>query len=191
MSSPEIQKHVLLHVCCAPCIIYPLKKLKLLNYKVTGFFYNPNIQPEAEYALRKKNIEKFSQCFNCDIIYAANYTADDFFQAIGNAISPPERCQLCWELRLKQTAHYAKENNFDLFTSTLLVSPYQDRILLKQAGEKTAREQGVEFLFYDFSEGYPESVTISRELGMYRQKYCGCKYSLEEKTKEKKIKDKQ
>lgn len=177
-----MQKRILLHMCCAPCEIYPLKKLREMNYDVGGFFYNPNIYPYDEYALRKKYVVEYSNRVNCNIYFSDGYHDEEFKEAIKDDLEAPARCEKCWDLRLRKTAAHAKRIKVDLFTTTLLVSPYQDKQAIKRIGENAAAEFGVSFFYYDFSEGYRESVNISRQEQLYRQKYCGCKYSLAERS---------
>ncbi len=174
-------KKILLHICCAPCEIYPLKKLRAMNYDVGGFFYNPNIYPYDEYALRKKYVMEYSNRVNCDIYFCEGYAEDEFKEAVKDALQRPQRCLNCWYLRLKKTAEHAKKIGVKTFTTTLLVSPYQDKHAIKRLGEKAAAECGVSFFYYDFSEGYREAVRISKLEQLYRQKYCGCQYSLAER----------
>ncbi len=176
------RKRILLHMCCAPCEIYPLKKLRSMNYDVGGFFYNPNIFPQDEHALRKKYVMEYSNRVNCDIYFYAGYPEEEFKEAIKDNFEKPQRCMSCWYLRLKRTAEHAKKINVEIFTTTLLVSPYQDKLAIKRLGEKAAAENGVSFFYYDFSDGYQEAVRISRMEQLYRQKYCGCQYSLAERT---------
>ena len=178
-------KSILLHMCCAPCEIYPLKKLRSMDYEVGGFFYNPNIYPHDEYALRKKYVMEYSNRVNCDIYFSQGYQDEDFNEAVKDNLEEPQRCVNCWYLRLKKTAEHAKKIRVDAFTTTLLVSPYQDKQAIKLIGERAAQETGVSFFYYDFSEGYQEAVKISKLEQLYRQKYCGCKYSLAQRSKVK------
>lgn len=168
---------ILIHTCCAPCLIYPSKRLKLKGFEIESFFYNPNIHPQEEYLKRKEQVENYTKQLNVKM-HVPSYDIRDFFRKINNKEEAPLRCNLCWQLRLKKTAQFAKENNFDAFTSTLLISPYQDQEALKDIGEKCAEEAGVKFYYEDFRAGFQESVAESKSEDMYRQKYCGCLYSL-------------
>ena len=112
---------LLLHTCCAPCLFYPLEKLSLEGFEVTGFFYNPNIHPFAEYSRRKEALAVLAS--GIEIIYA-EYLPSEFFRAVNLKETAPERCGICWRMRLKKTAQAAKESGFQYFTTTLLVSPY-------------------------------------------------------------------
>lgn len=168
---------ILMHVCCAPCLIFPLKELMEEDFEVKGFFYNPNIYPQEEYNRRKKTLAEYSKKIDFNVDFPQGYDFDKYLDSTAQNKEKPERCQNCWSLRLKKTAQRAKELNFDGFTTTLLVSPYQDNLLIKEIGEKIASERGMKFYFRDFQQGYKESVRISKEENLYRQKYCGCSFS--------------
>lgn len=176
------KKDIVLHICCAPCQIYPLQKLRSKDYSVRGFFYNPNIHPQQEYNRRKKTVLEYSGDVCCDVYICPDDHRDEFFNAISHTQTKPKRCQICWFMRLKKTAEYAKKINVNTFTTTLLVSPYQDSSLLKSIGEKVAAWAGVDFYFQDFKQGYQQALRISKEQGLYRQKYCGCLFSLKERN---------
>jgi len=167
---------LLLHTCCAPCLMYPLEQLKKKGYEVTGFFYNPNIHPFAEYKKRKQAVEDFSRKANLEVIFP-EYRPAEFFQAANTKEEGKERCVLCWTLRLKKTAKSAKERGFESFTTTLLVSPYQDQEALKKIGHDAASEEGIEFYDEDFRPGFKKAHEEARIKGIYCQNYCGCIYS--------------
>ncbi len=166
---------LLLHTCCAPCLIYPLERLNEKGFEVTGFFYNPNIHPFAEYQNRRRAIEDFIKPDNTAVIYP-EYNPAEFFQAV-NLKETNGRCSICWALRLKITAKAAKERGFSHFSTTLLVSPYQNQELLKEIGNSIAGSEGVEFYYEDFRPGFRKAHDIARAKGVYCQKYCGCLYS--------------
>ena len=166
---------LLLHTCCAPCLIYPLEKLAEKWFEVTGFFYNPNVHPFAEYQTRKQAIESFIKQNHIEVIYP-EYNPAEFFQAV-NLKERNGRCSVCWSLRLKTTARVAKEKGFSHFSTTLLVSPYQDQELLKQIGSDISAQEGIEFYYEDFRPGFKKAHDIARAQNIYCQKYCGCIYS--------------
>jgi len=166
---------LLLHTCCAPCLIYPLEKLSLEGFKVTGFFYNPNIHPFSEYIKRKEAFGALG--LDLEIIYP-KYSPSEFFRAVNLKEESPGRCKICWRLRLKQTAQAAKQAGFNHFTTTLLVSPYQDQELLKRIGKQVEEEEGVEFYYADFRPGFRSAHGQARARSIYCQKYCGCIYSM-------------
>lgn len=167
---------LLLHTCCGPCEIYPLEQLKAKGFEVSGFFYNPNIHPLSEYKNRKQAVEDFSKTADIEIIFP-EYNPAEFFQAVNGRETNPGRCPLCWRLRLKKTAKAAREKGFDSFSTTLLVSPYQDQELLKKIGRDISKEEGIEFYYEDFRPGFRKAHNEARAQGLYLQKYCGCIYS--------------
>ncbi|MCM8778191.1 MAG: epoxyqueuosine reductase QueH [Candidatus Omnitrophica bacterium] len=167
---------LLLHICCAPCTIYPLSFLKEKGFEVTGFFYNPNIHPEEEFVRRRDALYEFFRREVGEVIYF-DYLPEDFFIRIEPELSPAERCPQCWRLRLEKTALYAQEHNFDYFSTTLLVSPYQDQAKLRTLGEELSQKYKVKFFFEDFRTGFREAHRKANEWGLYLQKYCGCVYS--------------
>ena len=167
---------ILLHTCCAPCLIYPVKRLQDEGFKVKAFYYNPNIHPFSEYNRRKEALETLSKELQVEI-ESPEYRPSEFFQAINTKEARPERCVICWSLRLGKTAKQAKEQGFDAFTSTLLVSPYQDQEMLKVLGDQAASEAGVRFYYEDFRPGFRKAKDQAKVKGIYMQKYCGCIYS--------------
>jgi epoxyqueuosine reductase len=173
---------LLLHTCCAPCLIYPVERLAEKVFEVTGFFYNPNIHPFAEYQARKLAIEGFAQPNNIEMIYP-EYDPADFFHAV-HLKERNGRCSVCWYMRLKVTAREAKSRGFSHFSTTLLVSPYQDQELLKEIGGTISREEGVDFYYEDFRPGFKKAHDIARSQNIYCQKYCGCLYSEIERCKQ-------
>ena len=166
---------ILLHTCCAPCLIFPLEKLRQEGFSVSGFFYNPNIHPFSEYKNRQQAVGDFSKTVGLDVFYP-EYRPQEFFQAVNTRETSLERCSLCWHLRLDKTAWEAKEKGYTHFSSTLLVSPYQDQELLKQIGSDIAKEAGINFYYADFRLGFRKAHDQARAQGIYCQKYCGCIY---------------
>jgi len=174
---------LLLHICCTPCALYPIKKLLSGKFKeVAGFYYNPNIHPPSEYKRRCDAVRESEKELGLKVIYPP-YEIEEYFKKISSKETSPQRCQVCWELRLSETANFAKENGFDSFTTTLLISPYQDHDLVKKIGEDVACEKNIEFYYEDFRKGFRESQQEAREHNIYRQKYCGCVFSELEKVK--------
>jgi hypothetical protein len=170
---------LLLHICCAPCLIYPLERLKEEGFEVAGFFYNPNIHPLSEYKNRKQALENFIKLGpvpNIEVIYP-EYRPEEFFRAVNLKEANHTRCRICWSLRLKATADTARSKGFSHFSTTLLVSPYQDQELLREIGSSIGKEEGVEFYYEDFRPGFKSAHKQAHALGIYCQKYCGCIYS--------------
>ena len=178
------KRKMLLHICCAPCSTFPLKNLceNHQEFDITGYFYNPNIHPYKEFKKRLDTLKLFAEKTNLNLIVDSNYDIEDFIrEQIKSIDSGKDRCLKCYTLRLKQVASFAKENNFDVFSTTLLVSPYQKHDLIKLSGEIISSELGVDFYYQDFREGWHEGVQISKDLELYRQPYCGCIFSEKER----------
>lgn len=169
----------LIHCCCANCLIYPLKVLQREGWEVMGFFYNPNIHPYQEYRRRLDAVRTYEGQAAVQVIYRDEYDLEDFLRGV--AFREEERCRFCYHLRLEATAQVAKRGKFDAFTTTLLYSKQQNHELIKSIGEAVGKEQGVQFLYRDFRNGWKEGIEESKALGLYRQGYCGCIYSEKER----------
>lgn len=170
---------VLLHTCCGPCAIYPLEYLRQEGHEVQGYFFNPNIHPYSEYIRRKEALSNYAAASNWPVIFATDYPVEEYFRQV--AYREAERCRFCYLLRLRQTARLARKGKFDAFTTTLLVSPFQKHGLVKETGNVVGQEFGVPFYYVDFRPGFKYGVQRSRELGLYRQQYCGCIFSEKER----------
>ena len=166
-------------MCCGPCSAFPLKKLREMGYEPTGYFFNPNIHPYKEFMHRLETAREFATKMNLEIITDDNYTLEEFLRSALNA--PNGRCYMCYELRLRQVARVAKENGYDCFTTSLLVSPYQKHELITQIAKKIAEEEKITFIYEDFRPGWYDGVKISRDLELYRKPYCGCIFSEKER----------
>ena len=173
---------ILLHTCCAPCMIFPLEQLRRNKHEVEGYFFNPNVHPYTEYLKRREAVEQFSKQSSVMVHYP-EYFPSDFFHEIHTKEAHPERCGLCWTFRLKAAARVAKEQGFDAFTTTLLVSPYQDQALLQKIGIALAQTEEISFYYEDFRPGFRVSHQQAKAHGLYCQKYCGCLYSEVERCK--------
>ena len=167
--------NLLLHICCAPCTIYPLKILRQTNFSVHGFFYNPNIHPYREYRKRRDAVEIYAKEEGFPVIWTEDYAMEEFLRGV--AFREDERCRYCYHQRLEQAARIAKRGKFAAFTTTLLYSRFQNHELIRSIGENLGRRWGVAFHYVDFREGWEEGIELSRRAGMYRQSYCGCIYS--------------
>lgn len=172
---------LLLHACCAPCTSAVLTRL-LTVFRVTVFYYNPNIYPAAEYAKRREEFVKLRALGPFDFLEGV-YEPDRFSEEARGLQDEPEggrRCAVCFHMRLRETARLAGAEEFPYFATTLSVSPHKNAATLNETGEAAAGEYGVHFLPADFKkrDGYAESVRLSRECGLYRQGYCGCAPSL-------------
>lgn len=187
-----VRKRLLLHCCCAPCSSYVLEYMHQY-FDITVFFYNPNITNEQEYKKRKEELKRFLQQvpYGKEIgIMDADYEPQLFLEASKGLEKEPERgarCTRCFELRLKKTASMAKEGNYDLFCTTLSISPHKDAHLLMKIGEQMGEWYGVRYLPSDFKKknGYKRSIELSGQYDLYRQDYCGCVYSAVARKREK------
>ncbi len=178
---------VLLHCCCGPCATYTVRNLQEQGLEVSAFWYNPNIHPFTEHRKRLESMQTLAKAWGFPLIIAEGYEMIDFIRAVVGHEKEGDRCRECYGMRLNKTAQIARENGFESFTSTLLISPYQDHKLIREIGDRAAQENGVEFLFQDFSPGFRESHRMARELDLYFQKYCGCIYSEYERYAKVKI----
>ena len=171
---------LLLHTCCAPCSVYCIESLRNKNIDPTVYWYNPNIHPYMEYKARRDCLKEYTKSINIQAIFEEEYGLDEFCR---NVIQDLEnRCiNYCYPIRLEQTAKYAKENGYDTFSTTLLVSPYQKHDEIRRIGEKIATNYNLSFYYEDFRVGFREGQAKARELGLYMQKYCGCIFSEEDR----------
>ncbi|MFZ5571374.1 MAG: epoxyqueuosine reductase QueH [Thermodesulfobacteriota bacterium] len=170
---------LLLHTCCAPCTIYPLRVLRESGADVMGFFYPHNIHPYSECLKRREALADYAAKSDLRVIFPEGYDLEDFIRKM--VFREQDRCRFCYYERLRATALLARQVGFDSFSSTLLYSKFQRHDLIREAGEAVAGEIGVRFHYQDFREGWKEGVRVSREIGMYRQQYCGCIYSEKER----------
>jgi predicted adenine nucleotide alpha hydrolase (AANH) superfamily ATPase len=171
-------ERVLLHICCAPCTIYPLDTLKKMGFKIEGFFYNPNIHPSKEYMLRRDTLIKYAKMDNLEV-YFGDYKPEFFFSMVTKNLE--DRCRYCYQIRLEASVKKAKERGYKVFTTTLLYSKRQKHDLIKEIGESIAKKEDVEFFYYDFREGWKKGIEKSKEICLYRQNYCGCIFSEKER----------
>ena len=188
LNSLKSVKKLLLHSCCAPCSSHVISFLTKY-FDITILYYNPNISPRSEYEKRKqeqiKLLEMIETKNKLDYI-DCDYDNDLYNEKVKGYESCKERgerCTICFNLRLQNTALLAKENNYDYFCTTLSVSPYKNSKLINEIGEKLEKEYNVKWLYSDFKKdnGYKNSIELSKKYGLYRQDYCGCIYSKIEK----------
>lgn len=182
---------LLLHSCCAPCSSYCLETLAKY-FSITVYYDNPNIYPEEEYWMRVKEQQRFIREFPVahPISFAeGDYDPQRFYDMARGLEEVKEggvRCRKCYELRLRDTAEYAAVHGFDFFTTTLSISPMKNATWLNEIGEQLEKEYHVAYLYSDFKKknGYKRSTEISKEYHMYRQYYCGCVYSKNQRDRE-------
>jgi len=166
---------VLIHACCGPCSTYAVKSLCTQGLEVTAYWYNPNVHPFREHQRRLEAMETLAEAIHLPLIIESGYEIVRYFRSVVGREST--RCPECYRMRLSRTADTAHGMGFDAFTTTLLISPYQDHDLIRRIGEELAEERGLRFHYEDFRPGFRQGHTMSRELGLYHQGYCGCVYS--------------
>lgn len=171
--------HVLLHTCCAPCSVYCVDFLRSEGIEPVSFWYNPNIHPYQEYKARRDALRDYAASINMELIVREDYGLRNFVRAVADDID--HRCNYCYTSRMEETARYAAEHGFTHFSTTLLVSPYQDHAGICAAANELAARYGVSFLYRDFRPGFREGQSKAREHGLYMQKYCGCIFSEEDR----------
>jgi len=176
---------LLLHTCCAPCSIQCIESLAEEGIKPDLFWYNPNIHPYTEYRSRRDALchhvlEKKLQLHTED-----EYGLRSFVKAVSSFEQKDDRCLYCYRIRLEKTARIAAEKSFDAFSTTLLISPYQNHDALKEIGEQAANNFSLAFLYRDFRPRFHTGQKQARNSGYYMQKYCGCIYSEEERYQER------
>ncbi len=181
---------LLLHTCCAPCSVYCIKSLRSENIEPTVYWYNPNIHPYMEYKARRDTLKEYTKSIGVNAIFDEDYGLREFCKNVVDDLE--NRCvKYCYRVRLEQTAKHAKENGYDSFSTTLLISPYQNHEALKKIGEEMAEKYGLTFVYRDFRPGFKEGQQEARELGLYMQKYCGCVFSEEDRYSKQIMRDKE
>lgn len=176
-----MKKKLLLHICCGPCAIYVFDKLQA-EYEVTGFFYNPNIHPAAEYRFRRQELEKLSARLGWTVVYP-DYEPKEWFERIRGMESEPERgarCPVCFRQRLEVTFRFARDHGYECVASTLSISPYKVTEQINRAGIDLETESGISFLAENFKkrDGFRIGRQRAEVLGVKHQEYCGCTFSL-------------
>lgn len=178
---------LLIHACCAPCLVaveeyirQNLDELGIEDYDI--MWYNPNIHPMEEYDKRRETLKEYVKTLGKELIIDDSYDMMKF--AIegmrSKGIGYQSRCEYCYENRLDRVFRYAKRNGYTHVTTTLYISPYQKHDLLKTVADETAKIYEVENMYKDFRPFFREGQSKAKELGLYRQKYCGCIFSMDE-----------
>jgi predicted adenine nucleotide alpha hydrolase (AANH) superfamily ATPase len=174
---PGRGKRMLLHICCGPCAAYPIERLREDEFQVVGFWYNPNIHPWQEHERRRESVERYARAVDLPMIWYPDYEMVHFLREVVGQEQLGQRCQICYRLRLRRTAQIARQEGIDAFTTTLLISPYQDQEAIQRIGSEVGKAEDVAFYFENFRRGWAEGRRMARHHNLYRQQYCGCIYS--------------
>ena len=180
---------LLLHACCGPCSSYVLEYLTKY-FEITIYYYNPNIYPKEEYSRRLNELKKFVIDSNSNVnVIEELYNEEDYDKSVWGLEHLGEksiRCYKCYEFRMNKAAIYAKENKYDYFTTTLSISPHKNSKWINEIGEHLQDKYDINYLYADFKkkDGYKRSLELSKKYNLYRQDYCGCKYSKKERLGE-------
>jgi len=172
---------ILVHICCAPCAVFCFPRLREEFDEVMGLWYNPNIHPFEEYQKRLEAVRKWAQETGIRVIYEDKYELKEFLREV--VYRESYRCRICYYLRFKKAAIFARRGRFDYFGSTLIASPHQNQNLIKDVAKSVGEEFRVKPYLKSFRKGWRESRELSKSMGLYHQQYCGCIYSEEEKFK--------
>ncbi len=177
-------KKMLLHTCCAPCAIYVVQELAK-EYDLALYYYNPNIHPADEYQKRLNEITKWARKKDIKLI-ETDYNVEAWFNKVKGLEEEPEggnRCFVCYEMRMRETAQFAKDNDYDIFSTTMSISPHKKADKLNEIGNKLKEELGVDYLEADWkkNDGFKIACKLSKEEEFYRQDYCGCTFSIRNK----------
>ncbi len=177
---------LLLHICCGPCALYPVEILREKGHNPVGFFFNPNIHPFTEFERRVKALEQVSEHLTLPVIWeGSGYGLHTYLRQIGDNTRQERRCPICYRMRLERTAELAAQKGFRAFSTTLLYSRYQIHELIREMGREIASRFNLDFFYHDFREGWTKGIEASRSLNIYRQPYCGCIFSEQERYQKK------
>ena len=182
LSTPNGEKKLLLHSCCAPCAGEVMEALAVSDIDTTIFFYNPNIHPIEEYEIRKEENIRFAKKLGMPII-DADYDRDEWFERTKGQENEPERgerCSTCFDMRFERTAQYAADNDFDLISSTLGISRWKDMDQINASGARSSAPYNIPYWDFNWRKkgGSSRMLELSKREGFYQQEYCGCVYSL-------------
>lgn len=180
-----MKRRLLLHHCCGPCSPEVISRFGE-SYAIESFWFNPNIQPAEEKALREAALLALAVSSGLPVSFGPEYPESEWLEKARSAGA--DRCGFCYYLRLKETAKAARAGGLECFSTTLLSSPYQKHELIKETAFKIAEEEKVNFIYEDFRPHFYEGKQKAREMGLYLQKYCGCIFSKQERESQKKRK---
>ncbi|NLV23036.1 MAG: epoxyqueuosine reductase QueH [Syntrophomonadaceae bacterium] len=174
---------ILLHICCGPCASYPVPALRDEGFELMGYYYNPNIHPYTEWQKRRDSLQDYAAAVDLQVLFDEDYDPAQYFQTV--SFREARRCFYCYQLRLEKAAQIARKGKFDYFTTTLLVSKYQRHDWIRELGESIGEKYEIPFLYRDFRDGFRQTGINAREMGLYRQQYCGCLFSETERYRSK------
>ncbi len=174
---------LLLHLCCGPCTTYPVTALRNEGIKPQGFFHNPNIHPYREFKKRLGAVNMVADKMDLTIHLDKEYGLNKYMREV--VFNEEQRCTLCYRMRLEATVQQAKAVGADAFSTTLLYSRYQQHNLIRRQAEELAEKHGIPFYYQDFRDGWQDGIDMSIEMDLYRQPYCGCIYSEQERYDKK------
>lgn len=170
---------LLMHLCCSNCGIAPLQEMLVRGHDVTAFWFNPNIHPYTEYRSRLESVVRLGRLWRFGLETHDDYGLEEFLRRVLGHDGP--RCEVCYAMRLERTAETARRMGLEGFTTSLLASPYQKFDMIQKAGKEAAQRHGIMFFGDDFRRDWHASRPLVRELGLYRQQYCGCIFSEKER----------
>lgn len=170
---------ILLHTCCGPCLLYPAKVLEGQGTDFTCYFFNPNIHPYKEFKKRLTSFQELADSRGYRYIIERDYGLKSFLRQV--VFKEEQRCTFCYQMRFKKAAALAAEKGYQGFSTTLLYSKYQNHPLIKTQAERAADTYSIPFLYQDFRIGWQQGVEEARQCNLYRQSYCGCIYSEQER----------
>ncbi len=177
---------LLLHVCCGPCAIVPIERLREQGYQVTAYFANNNIHPLSEYLRRREAMQNVAELYAVPVIWQDDaWNIEHWLNMVHTKPKSPQRCLYCYASRLQMTAAKSAELGFAYMSSSLLYSRYQQHDAIITSAKHAAAQHNVQFFYQDFRSGWQEGIDISKKLGLYRQPYCGCIYSEAERYSKK------
>lgn len=178
-----MSERILLHICCAPCATAVVEILRAEGFDPHGIFYNPSIHPWKELQRRLEALKVWAADVDLPVEYVEEYPLEDNMSMLLNS---DNRCLACFRDRMARSAAEASRLGIEKFTTTLSVSPYQNAVLIKKAGDEAGQSAGVHYMHRDFRESYGRSMEMSRKAGIYRQPYCGCIFSERDRYRKKK-----
>lgn len=174
-------KSLLLHICCAPDATIPWQELTDEGYDTVGFMYGGNVHPVREYEKRAEALKHLSAALGDEAVIEP-WNPAEWLSATGDAAREPEggaRCDVCFAMQLNAAAQYAAKKGYSHLSTTLTISPHKDPALINKIGAEAAEKHGIVWVekIWRKNEGFKRSVEMSKKLGLYRQNYCGCRYS--------------